>query len=60
MEDSSLKGSIFLSSYRFVTTAAGTVVYASNGDCLGMYETEYAAVEMVRLMISDGGSADEV
>lgn len=60
MENSSLRENISLSSCRFVTTVAGTIVYAGNGDRLGMYETEDAAVEMIRLMISDGGSADEV
>lgn len=52
-----------MESCRFVTTAAGTAVYAGDGSCLGMYETEDAAVEMIRLMIidySDGGSADEI
>lgn len=52
-----------IESCRFVTTAAGTAVYAGDGSYLGLYETEDAAVEMIRLMISDysdGGSADEI
>lgn len=52
-----------MESCRFVTTTAGTAVYAGDGSCLGLYETENAAVEMIRLMIidySDGGSADEI
>lgn len=65
MQRSFGRGSNTLSieSCRFVTTAAGTAVYAGVGSYLGLYETEDAAVEMIRLMISDysdGGSADEI
>lgn len=35
---------------KFITTAVGTVVYASNGSCLGFFETEDVAVEMIRLL----------
>ena len=52
-----------IESCRFVTTTAGTAVYAGDGSHLGLYETEDSAVEMIRLMISDysdGGSADEI
>ena len=49
-----------VSDYRFVITAAGTVVYDSRGRYFGTFETEDAAVEMVRFMISNGGSGDEV
>ena len=52
-----------MESCRFVTTAAGTAVYAGDSSYLGLYETEDAAVKMIRLMLSeysDGGSADEI
>lgn len=39
-----------VSDYRFVITAAGTVVYDSRGKYVGQYETEDAAVDMIRLM----------
>lgn len=38
-----------VSNYRFVITAAGTVVYDLKGKYIGKYETEDAAVEMIRL-----------
>lgn len=39
-----------VSDYKFVITAAGTVVYDPRGKYIGKYETEDAAVEMIRLM----------
>lgn len=38
-----------VSNYRFVITAAETVVFDSKGKYVGKYETEDAAVEMIRL-----------
>ena len=35
---------------KFIITDAGTVVYASNGSYLGLFETEDSAVEMIRLL----------
>ena len=41
---------------RFTQTAFGTVVHDSSGKWLGQYETEDAAVEMLREMAKvDGG-----
>jgi hypothetical protein len=34
--------------FRIVTTADGTAVYGPDGKYLGLYETEDAAVEMIR------------
>lgn len=46
---------------RFTQTAFGTVVYDSSGKWLGQYETEDAAVEMIREMAQDdGGYSDEI
>mgnify|MGYP000007300885 FL=1 len=46
---------------RFTQTAFGTVVYDSSGKWLGQYETEDAAVEMLREMAQDiGGYDDEI
>lgn len=46
---------------RFTQTAFGTVVYDSSGKWLGQYETEGAAVEMLREMAQDiGGYDDEI
>lgn len=46
---------------RFTQTAFGTVVHDSSGKWLGQYETEDAAVEMIREMAQDiGGYDDEV
>lgn len=42
-------------------TAFGTVVHDSSGKWLGQYETEDAAVEMLREMAKDtGGYSDEI
>lgn len=38
-----------VSDYRFVITAAGTVVYDFKGKYVGKYETEESAVELIRL-----------
>ena len=40
---------------RFTQTAFGTVVHDSSGKWLGQYETEDAAVEMLREMTKDNG-----
>ena len=46
---------------RFTQTAFGTVVHDSSGKWLGQYETEDAAVEMIREMARDtGGHNDEI
>ncbi len=46
---------------RFAQTAFGIVVHDSSGKWLGQYETEDAAVEMVREMAMDnGGYSDEI
>lgn len=46
---------------RFTQTAFGTVVHDSSGKWLGQYETEDAAVEMLREMAKDiGGYDDEI
>lgn len=46
---------------RFIQTAFGTVVHDSSGKWLGQYETEDAAVEMIREMAQDiGGYDDEI
>ena len=46
---------------RFTQTAFGTVVHDSSGKWLGQYETEDAAVEMLREMAQDiGGYDDEI
>ena len=46
---------------RFTQTAFGTVVHVSSGKWLGQYETEHAAVEMIREMAQDiGGYDDEI
>lgn len=46
---------------RFTQTAFGTVVHDSSGKWLGQYETEDAAVEMLREMTKDnGGYSDEI
>ena len=46
---------------RFTQTAFGTVVHDSRGKWLGQYETEDAAVEMLREMAKDdGGYSDEI
>ncbi len=46
---------------RFTQTAFGTVVHDSSGKWLGQYETEEAAVEMIREMAQDiGGYSDEI
>ena len=46
---------------RFTQTAFGTVVHDSSGKWLGQYETEDAAVEMIREMAKDnGGYSDEI
>ena len=46
---------------RFTQTAFGTVVHDSSGKWLGQYETEEAAVEMLREMAKDdGGYSDEI
>ena len=46
---------------RFTQTAFGTVVHDSSGKWLGQYETEDAAVEMIREMAQDiGGHRDEI
>ena len=46
---------------RFTQTAFGTVVHDSSGKWLGQYETEDAAVEMLREMaMDDGGYSDEI
>ncbi len=44
---------------RFTQTAFGTVVHDSSGKWLGEYETEDAAVEMVREMAQDNGGCDD-
>lgn len=43
---------------RFTTTAFGTVVHAPSGKWLGQYETEDAAVEMIREMVQGIGEND--
>ena len=46
---------------RFTQTAFGTVVHDSSGKWLGQYETEDAAVGMIREMAQDiGGYDDEI
>ena len=46
---------------RFTQTAFGTVVHDSSGKWLGQYETEDAAVKMIREMAQDiGGHSDEI
>lgn len=46
---------------RFIQTAFGTVVHDSSGKWLGQYETEDAAVEMIREMAQGiGGHSDEI
>ena len=46
---------------RFTQTAFGTVVHDSSGKWLGQYETEGAAVEMLRETSQDiGGHDDEI
>ena len=46
---------------RFTQTAFGTVVHDSSGKWIGQYETEDAAVEMLREMAKDnGGYSDEI
>ena len=44
---------------RFTQTAFGTVVHDSSGKWLGQYETEDAAVEMIREMAQDIGGYDD-
>ena len=43
---------------RFTQTAFGTVVHDSSGKWLGQYETEDAAVEMIREMAQGIGGHD--
>jgi len=46
---------------RFTQTAFGTVVHDSSGKWLGQYETEEAAVEMIREMAQGiGGHSDGI
>ena len=45
---------------RFTQTAFGTVVHDSSGKWLGQYETEDAAVEMLREMAKKQGVTDEL
>lgn len=46
---------------RFTQTAFGTVAHDSSGKWIGQYETEDAAVEMLREMAKDnGGYSDEI
>ena len=46
---------------RFTQTSFGTVVHDQSGKWLGHYETEDAAVEMIREMSQDiGGHSDEI
>lgn len=47
---------------RFVTTEEGTAVYGRDGRYLGLYETDDAAVEIIRSQMRDenGGYADEI
>ena len=46
---------------RFTQTAFGTVVHDSSGKWLGQYETEDAAVEMIREMAQGiGGHENEI
>ena len=46
---------------RFTQTSFGTVVHDRSGKWLGHYETEDAAVEMIREMSQDiGGHSDEI
>lgn len=46
---------------RFTQTAFGTVVHDSSGKWLGQYETEEAAVEMIREMAQGiGGHGDGI
>jgi hypothetical protein len=40
---------------RFIITADGTAVYGPDGKYLGLYETEDAAVEMIRLNAEQSG-----
>ena len=44
---------------RFTQTAFGTVVHDSSGKWLGKYETEDAAVEMIREMTQGNGENDD-
>lgn len=44
---------------RFTQTAFGTVVHDSSGKWLGQYETEDAAVEMIREMAQDIGEHND-
>ena len=45
---------------RFTQTAFGTVVHDSSGKWLGQYETEDAAVEMLREMVKKQGVTEEL
>ena len=45
---------------RFTQTAFGTVVHDSSGKWLGQYETEDAAVEMLREMAKKQGVTEEL
>ena len=45
---------------RFTQTAFGTVVHDSSGKWLGQYETEDAAVEMLREMAKKKGVTEEL
>ena len=45
---------------RFTQTAYGTVVHDSSGKWLGQYETEDAAVEMLREMAKKQGVTEEL
>ena len=46
---------------RFTQTSFGTVVHDRSGKWLGQYETEDAALEMIREMAKDiGGHSDEI
>ena len=45
---------------RFTQTAFGTVVHDSRGKWLGQYETEDAAVEMLREMAKKQGVTEEL
>ena len=44
---------------RFTQTAFGTVVHDPSGKWLGQYETEDAAVEMIREMAQGNGENDD-
>ena len=45
---------------RFTQTAFGTVIHDSSGKWLGQYETEDAAVEMLREMAKKQGVTEEL